>query len=102
MEHCDLFSPEQGFTKALQITITLYGNPGVITDISVSRQTKDLLYRKKTNTSYIHFLSTKSNNNRTKERSAFEGTQNEIQIQPLHILWEINFMRTLTGLQILT
>ena len=68
----------------------------------MSRQTKNLPYRKKTNTSYIPFLSTKSNKIRIKERSARESNQNEIQIQPFHIFCEIDFMCTPTGLQILT
>ena len=61
IEQCILFSPEQGYTEALQIIETLHGNPVVISDIYLGRQTKDLLNRNKTNASYVPLLHTNSN-----------------------------------------
>ena len=46
LEHCALFDPDQGYTEILRILETLYRNPGVISDVSMSRQTQSLPSRK--------------------------------------------------------
>ena len=57
IEHCVLLDLEQGYTEALRILETLYGNPVRISDVSVSRQTKGLPSRRKTITSSVLTLS---------------------------------------------
>ena len=72
IEHCVLLDPEQGYTEALRILETLYGNPGRISDVSVGRQTKGLPSRRKTITSSVSPPSSDSNKKRMKVRSAHE------------------------------
>ena len=79
IEHCVLFYSEQGYTEALRILETLYGDQGVISGVSVSSQTKGLPSRKKTNTSSLPLPFSDSNKKRMKVRSAREGTLNEVR-----------------------
>ena len=79
IEHCVLLDPEQGYTEALRILETLYGNPGRISYVSVDRQTKGLLVRRETINSSVPLLSTDSNKKRLIMRSAREGIMNEIR-----------------------
>ena len=70
IEHCALFDPDQGYLVALRIPNTLYGNARVISDVSMSRQTKGLPSRKKTVTTSVSVLSSNSNMERKKLASA--------------------------------
>ena len=48
IERCVLLDPEQGSIEDLRILETTHGNPGRISEVSVSLQTKDLYSRRKT------------------------------------------------------
>ena len=72
IEHCVLLDPEQGYTEALRILETLYGNPVRKSDVPVSRRTKGLPSIRKTITSSVPLPSCDSNKKRMKVRSARE------------------------------
>ena len=79
IEHCVLLDPEQGYTEALGILKTLYGNPGRISDVSLALQTKGSSSRRKNITSSVHLLPSDSNKKRMKVRSARVDIVNEIR-----------------------
>ena len=79
IERCVLLDPEQGSIEDLRILETTHGNPGRISEVSVSLQTKDLYSRRKTIKSSMSLPYSDLNKKRMKVRSVHEDTLNEIQ-----------------------
>ena len=74
-----MLDPEQDYIKALQILETPHGNPGRISEVSVSRQAKDSHSSMKNIKSSMSLHYSDSNKKRMKVRLVHEDTLNEIR-----------------------